>query len=530
MSGVWLGRGVRFASGVAVLAVVGAVVLAGVERESGAAATPEALDGAAGRQVAVAPSATTLVCVGPLILPEDTSGGDAEFDPVPVDPVTTVSVLAARTDGVGAGPVAATSLDGGTLPGSTSSLPAGGGAFVVSRPTTASVVRAEPTEEPARAAATSSTLVTAGDLRGLTAASCQVPATESWLVGGATDISSTAQLVLSNAGTTPAEVLLQVWGPSGPVDLTGERYLVAPGAQQVVVLGGVAPELRALALRVQATGGRVTASVQDSALDGFTPTGTDLVVPGAAPATRQVVPGVSVEASQVGDAAAPVLRLLAPDGATTARVTLLGVDGTTTLPGVEEIELSAGAVTDVPLGGLPAGSWTVLVEADLPVVAAAQVSRTGLAGELDEVPRVDRAWAASVTADGDALVALPADVAATVVVGAVPDDVDDAAGSGTGTLRLLGADGSVLHEEALRLDAGATLTVPLAGVLQAEGLARADVAGVELVTDSGLPLPWAVVLEVTRADGVLVSVVEPVPAGTATPDVTVREGSRLTVP
>lgn len=527
MSAAWVGRSVRVLSGVVVLAAAGAVVLAGV-RVPADQAQPS---GAGGREVAVAPAASTLVCAGPLVLPEGAGSGDADFDPVPVDPVTTVTGLAARTEGVGAGPVTATSLDGsGSTGASEASLPSGGGAFVVDRPTTPVVVVAEPTDVPARVAATSSTLVTAGDLRGLTAASCQAPATESWLVGGATVLSSTAHLLLDNAGTTPAEVLLQVWGPTGPVDLTGERYLVAPGAQEVVVLGGVAAEQRGLVVRVQASGGRVTAAVQDSALDGFTPVGTDLVVPGGAPATRQVVPGVAVTASQVDDAAAPVLRLLAPgDVATTAHVTLLGADGSTTLPGVEDVALAPGEVTDVPLGGLPTGAWTIVVDSSEPVVAAAEVTRTGTAGALDDVPPVDRAWAASVIGADDALVALPARVSATVTVGAVPADLASGSGSasGTATLRVLGVDGDELVSEQLRIEAGSTLAVPVADLIEnVSGTA----AAVEVVGGDGTPLVWAVVLEVARPDGVLVSVVDPVPAGTTSPDVTVREGTRLTLP
>ncbi|WP_448629930.1 DUF5719 family protein [Cellulomonas soli] len=529
MSGAWRGRTVRVLSGALVVAGTAAVVLAGVRLEQpGQTPPPEA----AGRPVAVPPSPTTLVCPGPVILPESAGTGDSAFEAVPVEPVTHVTgVGAAGASGddaqTGAGAVTVAGLDG--TPDESSSLPAGGGAFTLTDPDQATVVQAEPGVSTARAAATTSTLVTDGDLRGLTAASCQVPGAESWLVGGSTGLSSTAQLVLVNAGTTPAEVLLSVWGPSGAVDLTGERYLVAPGAQQVVVLGGVADGQRGLVARVQATGGRVTAFVQDSALDGYTPAGTDLVVPGAAPATRQVVPAVVVGDSQIGDAGAPVLRLLAPgDAATTASVTLLGADGTTTLPGADEIALSPGEVTDVPLGGLPAGTWTVVVDAGEPVVAAAQVSRTGVPGELDDVPRIDRAWVAAAVVGDDALAAVPAGTTATVSLGAVPDDLD-AGGTTRATVRLLGVDGRVLAERVVSVQAGTSVGLPVAELL---GTVTGQVAGVEVVRGEGggAALVWSLVLEVANPDGMLVSVVAPVGVRAATSDVTVREGTRLTVP
>ena len=386
---MWLGRIARAVSGLAVLGLTVVVVVAGARFPG---RTREAV---ATTVVPVPPTASTLVCAGPLIQPDDTGRGDSAFDPTPVEPVTTVTVVTSVPDRDGSTAGTVSPLDRSAV---TATLAPGGTAAVVPDVTVPQVVRAEPGTAPARVAATSAGLVTAGDLRGLAAASCQQPTADAWLLGGATDLSSTAQLVLSNAGSTPAEITLTIWGPSGRVDLTGERFLVAPGAQRVVVLGGIAAEQRRLALHVSATGGRVGVHVQDSAIDGFTPAGTELVVPGAAPARRQVVPGLSVVDSTVGDPSAPALRLLAPgDTGTTAHVTLLGPTGATELPGAGSVALAPGEVTDVPLGGLPAGSYTAVVDADQAVLASAVLTRPGSVGELDDVPerregvgRVDR--------------------------------------------------------------------------------------------------------------------------------------------
>ncbi|MEZ0449911.1 DUF5719 family protein, partial [Cellulomonas sp. ICMP 17802] len=377
------------------------------------------------------------------------------------------------------------------------------------------------------------------------AASCQQPVAAAWLLGGATDLSSTAQLVLDNAGSTPAEVTLEIWGPSGPVDLTGERYLVAPGAERVVVLGGIAAEQRRLAVHVVATGGRVGVHVQDSAIDGFTPAGTELVVPGTAPARRQVVPGVSVVASAVGDVTAPALRLLVPgDAGTTAHVTLLGPTGVTELPGADAVALAAGEVTDVPLGGLPAGAYTAVVDADQPVLASAVVSRPGSLGELDDVPSSERGWAASTAAGRSGVVAVPTGTRGVLVVGAVSSHTDPTSGrDATARLRLLGEGGTVLVERTVRLSAGTTGAWDVAALAEGTGdvvvadpavppvVSRAPgkVVGVDLVTDDGadVELAWALVAEVDRPDGMLVSVLDPVPVPLTTPDVAVREDPRL---
>ncbi len=483
-------------------------------------------------RVPVPPAATTLVCPGPLILPDDTGRGDSAFDPTPVDPIS--SVTAVTADPSGAGTVSP--LDRSTT---WAELKAGGDAVAVPNVGSASIVRAEPTDVPARVAAVASGLVTAGDLRGLAAASCQQPVADAWLLGGATDLSSAAQLVLDNPGTTPAEVAVEVWGPNGTVDLTGERYLVAPGAQRVIVLGGIAAEQRRLGVHVVATGGRIGVHIQTSILDGFTPAGTDLVVPGAAPSTRQVVPGISVVASDVDDPAAPALRLLAPgNAATTATVTLLGPDGVVELPGADSVSLAAGEVTDVPLGGLPAGAYTAVVDADQPVVASSVMSRPGSASDLDDTPSVERAWAASTAPGVGGAVAVPADTQGTLVLAAVASGTDaEQGGSARGTLRVLGAGGVVLVERTVEIPAGTTSAWTLDQLAAGTGeltavdkpAAHAGVVGVDVSTDGGakVALSWAMVAEVPRSDGTLFSILDPVPVSRTAPDVAVREDPRL---
>ncbi|MFC0715310.1 DUF5719 family protein [Cellulomonas biazotea] len=530
----WRGRVLRGATALGVVAAVAAVVVAG-----GRAPEPAPVDGATGpARVTVPPAATTLVCAGPLLLPDDVGRGDSAFDPTPVDPVTSGSaVLASPVQGT------VTSLDG------TQTLatldPAD--ASATTRPATSPfVVRAAPGDvAPARVGAVSGSLVTAGDLRGLAAASCQHPTADAWLVGGATDLTSTAHLVLANAGSTPAEVTLEIWGPSGAVDLTGEHYLVAPGAQRVVPLGGIAAEQRRLVVHVATTGGRVAAHLQDSSLDGFTPTGTDLVVPGAAPAPRQVVPGVSVGQTGVDDARAGALRLLAPGGSpTTASVSVLGRDGLTPLPGAEQVELVPGEVTDVPLGGLAPGAYTFVVDAAEPVVAAAVVSRPGAPGELDDVPTLERAWAASSTPGDGGVAVIPVDALGTLVVGAVPAaggsvDSVDGGGAASATVRLLGDAGQVLAERRVAVPVGTTGAWPVGALLGgsdvltpssapvADPATQWSVRGVDVVVDDGSSVAWSLVVEAARPDGTLVSVLQPVPALSGAPDVAVQEDQRL---
>jgi hypothetical protein len=545
----------RVLSGVLVLGLTGGVVAVAVT--SPAAGT----DPVPASTVDVAAAATTLVCPGPLQLPDDTTSGDSGFDRVPVAP--TEAVVAFGTERSGTASLT-------PLAGSTVDLEAGTGR--VASPTAPVILRAEPVDgEAARVAGATSSVVTAGDLRGLSAASCAPPTADVWLVGGSTELQSTADLVVVNPGATAADVTVEVWGPSGQVDLAGGgQLLVASGAQQVVVLPGVAAEQRRTVVHVSAAGGQVSAFLQDSLLDGFTPQGTDLVTGGAAPATTQVVPGLSVPGTQVDAADAGALRLLAPgEEAATVSVRLLGVDGDVVLPGAEAVDLAPGEVTDLSLGGLAAGTYTAVVESSVPVVAGGMIARTGAAGELDEGPRLERAWAPA-TGTGSGLVAVPAGTVGTLALAALPagdeddaDDADRAEGAAstaaptatpsatpsatptpeptqgqrpdpeataepqgptvTVTVRAYGATG-VVGEQDVEVPVGSTVPLDVREL-------GTGVVGVEVLApqDDAVDLAWSLVASVPRTDGGFLSVVAPLTDADAVSQAEVRQGRRLGV-
>lgn len=530
------GRVTRVLSGLLVLGLTGGVVALAGTLPASPAATADALPA---DEVDVAATAGTLVCPGPLRLPDDSTSGDSAFDRVPVDPVERVTVVGARAGTVSLTPLGGTAQtldDGSTVLGS---------------PTAPVVVRADPVDgEPARVAGATGSVVTDGDLRGLSAASCARPASDAWLVGGSTELESTADLVVVNPGATAADVTVEAWGPAGPVDLgSGATQLVAPGDQRTLVLPGVAAEQRRLVVHVSAAGGQVSAYLQDSLLDGFTPRGTDLVAAGSAPATEQVVPGIVVPGAEVDDPDAGALRLLAVgDESATVSVRLLGPDGEEDLPGAQALDLPAGEVTDVSLGGLAAGSYTAVVEADVPVVAAAMTARTGDAGDLDEGPRLERAWSAATT-PGGGLVAVPSGTTGSVTIGAVPTgvEVDDEPGSTpspeptegqrpdpdaaeepsgptvTVTVRGYGAAGLVGEEE-VEVPVGATVRYAVRGL-------GAGVTGVEVVPgdDPRAEISWALLTSATAEDGTLLSVLSPLVDTEAVTSARVREASRLGV-
>ncbi len=294
------------------------------------------------------------------------------------------------------------------------------------------------------------------------------------------------------------------------------------GSERAVLLEGAAAEQPRIVVHVVASGGLVAAYLQDSALRGLTPAGVDDVVPGTAPARRQVVPGVSVGASKADGADVAVLRLLAPDEAGTAQVHVLGPDGEVSFPGGTDVALDAGAVIDLPLGGLPEGSYTVVVDADVPVLAGAMITRgvdVGAATRDPDLP-LERAWAASVQPGTAGPLALPG-LATWHLVIAVPDaapGTDAPDGPADVNVELVGADGSVTTGTPVA--AGTSITVGLKDLGEAPG----TVSGLVVRTDDPRVV-WAVVLDVSRKTGDLVSVLSPVAPATRHDAVDVRLGA-----
>lgn len=513
----------------------------------------------AGEAVAIEARSTVAVCPGPVVLADPGSTADAQFGSTPEETRTTLQVAAfgAATTSVLAplGPDAG-STEQRTVEGadpSAYSVAEQGGRSEMLRSTTSA-------GDTSDAAASTASATTSGDLRGLAAASCAAPGVDQWLVGGGTELGSSTRLVLSNPSRTPATVTISIWGPSGAVDPAGPTtYLVPPGEEVSTLVEGLAAQQRGLVVRATSAGALVTATLQHSVLDGLTARGVDLVVPGEAPATAQVITGVSVEDSEIGDPDVASVRLLAPDESTTATLTVLREDGQRVLRGAQTTDLVAGTVTDVSLSGLPAGSYSVVVQADVPVVAGAVSTSTGEAD--DDQPLlgtpVDRTWVASRRTTSPApssvvlpegtqgtvtLVALPADLDGTTdLAGAVPivydeegtEGADDAAQDAgawepvrLGTLEVYGTDGSLLGSGPVRLAPGQSATVDV------EALSDDQPAGaVRFVPADGAPstVEWSLTARTESISG-SISTLQPTAPPAAQDALVVRRSQTVGLP
>lgn len=269
--------------------------------------------------------------------------------------------------------------------------------------------------------------VASPDTAGLAAASCSEPSAESWLVAGSTALGQTSLILLANPTSVDATVNLALYSETGTVDAPGATGIVVPaGAQRVVPLAGLAPSARATVVHVTTTSGEVTATMQQSFVQGIQPRGVELAGPTAPPARTQIVSGMTIAtlaAVTAGQSAEgvnvefPVVRILVP-GDQDAEVTIGAVGEAGTQAGNSYAQsIKAGSVAEVPLDHLKDGSYTVTVHSSVPVVAAVRTSVIGAKTR-------DFAWFSSSPALGQKQLLVIPEGPGTVLHAANPGEED----------------------------------------------------------------------------------------------------------
>jgi len=390
--------------------------------------------------VDVPPGGAMVVCPAELKLVGEGDPGQVSYDPI-FDPRPTA--VESVTQMVVAGPLGGemSTLDQAAV------IPVDPPWAVVShevQPTSWVVQGRSSTTEPAMAAGGVIIHAKDGDLRSLAAASCVVPAAEAWLVGGSTEVGSSARLILTNPGLTQVTVDLTLWDGAGLVESVGTSGLVVPPeSQRAVLLEGIVADASRLAVRVNATGGDIAAYLQHASMQALTPAGVDFVVPGNPPAEVQIIAGLVVTNSRYDDPDTALLRVANPgEAAVSVSVQLWGTDGVVSLPGLDEASVPAGVVADLSLAGLAAGAYTALVQATGPVTAAGMTVRPAPADGAREF-----AWSAASAAPIHGFLALPpAGITGRVSLAAAVDTAVD--------LRVLGPGSEAGPVKTLELTAG----------------------------------------------------------------------------
>ncbi|WP_194422107.1 DUF5719 family protein [Microbacterium abyssi] len=231
------------------------------------------------------------------------------------------------------------------------------------------------------------------DLSGLAAAPCREARTESWLVGGTVETGTNDLIILSNPGDVTATATLVVYG----IEQTATTTLVPAGTQLSVPLASIAAGAQEPVVRITAAGAPVRAVLQSSLIRTLDPSGIDLQDSAPAPQSELSFAGIQV-ATKSEDAGLTVLRLMATDQATRARITVRSGDAE-----VQQLNvpLEESTPTEMSLDGLDAGVYSIEIDADAPLVGAVrQTTRIG--------PGSDFAWTTAAEGiRGEILVAVP---------------------------------------------------------------------------------------------------------------------------
>ena len=369
--------------------------------------------------------------------------------------------------------------------------------------------------------------VRTGDDRGLQVAACPRTATDSWVLLGGTGVGQEPRLLLANPGETGAVVDVRLGGGDGSLLTPASTgILVAPGEQAEVAVDALAPDQSAVLARVVARIGTVAVSGSGSTLTGLVPLGGDTQPAETSPSTSLVLPWVTVSGGRgearllvgsVGESPAVVrLRVVPADPAGAAAPASASAPVGSDVRGApsEPVVAPAGGVVDVDLSDLPAGSYAVHLESDVPVVASwtGTAQRDGEPAEgLTGVP-ADRSWVQALPSASPwrSSVVLPVRALLAEAGGSEGTTlglVASRASGGRARVAVLDAAGQELASQPVDLPAaGAPVGLTLAQL--AVGLDPAQVASLAVGSATGVHLGLAV--QLPDVDGPLV-------AGTSVP-------------
>jgi Family of unknown function (DUF5719) len=349
------------------------------------------------------------------------------------------------------------------------------------------------------------------DIRGLASTTCAVPGNDFWFVGSGAVVGRRGRLYLSNPESVPAVVDVALYGPDGPIDAPGGRGVtLAAGAQQVLKLDALAPDVERFGVHVQVRQGRVSAALRDQQVQGLTPLGADWVPASHAPAKRLVLPGVPAGAGERR------LQIVDPgDADAIVRVRLIAVDGSFVPSGLDVAEARAGRVSDIDLAPFTGGqAVAVELTSDQPITAGVLIRVGGVGKDGAEMaytaaaepitaaaPGVVtdlRGSKAGATVSSNIVLAAPGE-GATVQIDVLPPAV------GTST-RVTVPDGGQVSVAASTLSEDASFAVTLVPtkgsgpIMAARQLSEADSSGPMLTQTLVTPARYAVRVPQVEAD------------------------------
>jgi len=326
---------------------------------------PQFVGSAPSLELTPVPSAQRRVCQGPLVqVSSDKSATVSYLSNGPVDVITDSSSTTVQTT---------------QLKMTDNKAPT-----TIGAPTVISIPADKGSVEQPLLAGSQSQYGAGESLGGLALASCADSSNDMWLVAGATTVGRTSLVMLANPTDVSSTVKLEIFGENGLIEATkNDGILVPAGTQRIVSLAGYARDVVAPVVHVTSTGGQILASMQQSVTRTLVPSGVELVNPGAAPNTVQVMTGVYLQGlaahndgengAVISDLESAVRVLLPGKNDAEVGITFISANGDRT-----EIKSTVAAqkVIQFPFAGIADGTYTVVVRSSQPLLAGVRAVYT----------------------------------------------------------------------------------------------------------------------------------------------------------
>ena len=303
---------------------------------------------------------------------------------------------------------------------------------------------------------------TDGDLKGVSAASCETTSLEHAFLLSGSATGTTQQLIVANPSSKPTSVRIRVWGSNEAGELTmstQSSVAVSAGAEASLDLSAAASDLDGLYVTVSSKQTPIAALVRTVVMDGLTSKGSDFAMPLAAAANASAVSGIAQ-----GDAVTAYLF------AQTDTVTQLSwITGHGLVEARDDVAIEAGKVAVVDLGEAPDDALGVMSTAQDAVSFSVRATRSGSDNQADFA-----LMNAGATSEASGL-AVPSGFEGTVVLSNTSNDGQNV------TLTSYDDSGALLITRRISLGANAAESIAMNDLTRAD----ATVAALQLEDESG---------------------------------------------
>lgn len=199
-------------------------------------------------------------------------------------------------------------------------------------------------------------------IAGLISLSCKKPVTQSWILGGKTNIGSESLLIVHNPDVLSTILDLKFFDGDEQVS---DSTSLAPGETKVINLARYVSTEEAIGINIESQGGRFAAWVQSKTNSGITPTGVDIEAHNQLQQNPSML--ITVQSADLPtEFRVPELHALVTESISTT-VSISSLQGG--FGDAFRVNLDAG-VNSIELPNLDPGSYRITLEAEAALLAA----------------------------------------------------------------------------------------------------------------------------------------------------------------